>query len=122
VGTVAMIEIVALMIGEIAQCYSEEQYEHPQNVVPGMFVERGRPKSLFRPGSSTTVLVFEPGRVQFAPDLLANQQTPRAQSRYLLGTGRNLVETDVRVRSPVAQARARVPRRHHRFEACNDVE
>ena len=111
VGMVAMIEIVALMIGEIVQCYSETRYDQPQDVVPGMFVERGCPKSLFRPGSSTTVLVFQAGRVQFAPDLVANQSRPRTHSRYVLEFARTLVETDVRVRSPVAYARQRVPRR-----------
>lgn len=111
VGMVAMIEIVALMIGEIVQCYSETRYDHPQDVVPGMFVGRGCPKSLFRPGSSTTVLVFQAGRIQFAPDLIANQSQPRAQSRYVLDVGRTLVETDVRVRSPIAYAGQRVPRR-----------
>jgi len=121
VGTVAMIEIVALMIGEIVQCYSEVRYERPRDVVPGMFVERGCPKSLFRPGSSTTVLVFEPGRVQIAADLLANQRTPHALSRYLHAPGRALVETDLRVRSPVAHARRRVPR-SHRFEESVHVE
>ena len=112
VGRVAMIEVVALMIGEIVQCYSESRYDHPQDVVPGLFVERGCPKSVFRPGSSTTVLVFEPGRVQFAPDLLVNQSRPHAQSRYAFDFARPLVETDVRVRSPIAYAHSRVL--HHR--------
>ena len=51
VGKVAMIEVVALMIGDIVQCYSESQYDDPQPVVPGMFLRRGQPKSLFRPCS-----------------------------------------------------------------------
>jgi phosphatidylserine decarboxylase len=110
VGLVAMIEIVALMIGEIVQCYSERGYEQPRDVVPGMFVERGNPKSLFRPGSSTTVLVFEPGRVQCAPDLAANRRHATATSRYAQVSGEKLVETDVSLRSPVAYARPRVPR------------
>lgn len=121
VGTVAMIEVVALMIGEIVQCYSETGYEQPRDVVPGMFVERGCPKSLFRPGSSTTVLVFEPDRVRLAPDLLVNQQASQAQSRYRLDAGRAVVETDVRVRSPVAHTRVHVPRRR-RFEESIHAE
>jgi phosphatidylserine decarboxylase len=110
VGTVAMIEIVALMIGEIEQRYSETRYDNPRDVVPGMFVERGCPKSLFRPGSSTTVLIFQAGCIQFSPDLIANQSQAPAQSRYVLDFGRTLVETDVRVRSPIAHARSPVPR------------
>jgi phosphatidylserine decarboxylase len=108
VGKVAMIEVVALMIGDIVQCYSELQYDDPQPVVPGMFLKRGQPKSLFRPGSSTTVLLFEKKRVRFAPDLLINQATPLAHSRYSLAFGRPLIETDVRLRSPIAHAVAAV--------------
>jgi phosphatidylserine decarboxylase len=104
VGKVAMIEVVALMIGEIVQCVSHERYDRPQPLAPGMFLERGAPKSLFRPGSSTTLLLFEKERVRFAPDLLANQARPDAQNRYSLALGRPRVETDVRVRSPVAHA------------------
>ena len=104
VGIVAMIEIVALMIGEIVQCYSAEQYDDPQPMMPGMFLERGCPKSLFRPGSSTTVLMFEKARVRFSPDLIANQARPDAHSRYSFVFGRPRVETDVRVRSPIAHA------------------
>jgi phosphatidylserine decarboxylase len=104
VGKVAMIEVVALMIGDIVQCYSESRYDDPQPVVPGLFLQRGQPKSLFRPGSSTIVLVFEPQRVRFAADLLANQATPMAHSRYALAFGQTLIETDVRVRSPIAHA------------------
>lgn len=98
VGLVAMIEIVALMIGEIVQCYSVQGYDTPQTVVPGMFLERGQPKSLYRPGSSTDVLVFQQGRVRFAADLVANMVVP-AFSRFSRGFGKPLVETDVRVRS-----------------------
>ena len=110
IGKVAMIEVVALMIGDIVQCYSESQYDNPQPVVPGLFLKRGQPKSLFRPGSSTTVLLFEKQRVRFAPDLLVNQATPSAHSRYSLAFGRPLIETDVRLRSPIAHRVADVHR------------
>ena len=112
VGKVAMIEVVALMIGDIVQCYSESQYNDPQPVVRGTFLKRGQPKSLFRPGSSTTVLLFEKNRVRFAPDLLINQVTPSAHSRYSLAFGRPLIETDVHLRSPIAHAVAGVPVLH----------
>lgn len=112
VGKVAMIEVVALMIGEVVQCYSETQYDDPQSVVPGMFLKRGQPKSLFRPGSSTTVLLFEKNRVRFAPDLLINQATPSVHSRYSLAFGRPLIETDMHLRSPIAHAVAGVPALH----------
>lgn len=104
VGLVAMVEVVALMIGEIVQCYSARRYEAPQPIEPGLFVERGQPKSLFRPGSSTDVLIFETGRVRFAADLLGNMAHPTAASRFSRGFDQPLVETDVRVRSLLAHA------------------
>jgi phosphatidylserine decarboxylase len=102
IGLVAMVEIVALMIGDIVQSYSEERYENPQDVRPGQMVQRGCPKSLFRPGSSTVVLVFEPGRISFAEDLVKNSQRRDVQSRFTSGFNRPLVETDVLVRSLIA--------------------
>ena len=103
VGLVAMIEIVALMIGDIAQCYSDEEYRDPRKVEPGMLLRRGRPKSLFRPGSSTTVLLFQENRVEFADDLIRNMSRADLESRYALGLGKPLVETDVRVRSDIGR-------------------
>jgi phosphatidylserine decarboxylase len=104
VGLVAMIEVVALMIGEIVQCYSAEGYDDPLPVQPGMFLAKGQPKSLYRPGSSTDVLIFQEGRVAFADDLVRNLHHTGAESRFSLGFGRPLIETDVRVRSLVATA------------------
>jgi len=104
VGYVAMIEVVALMVGQIEQRYSEERYNEPQQLKKGMLLQRGAPKALFRPGSSTVVLVFQPGQVGFAPDLLRNQNKPGVRSRFSLGFGRPVVETDVKVRSLLAHA------------------
>jgi len=102
VGLVAMIEVVALMIGQVEQCYSRERYDNPQPISPGMFLERGCPKSLYRPGSSTDVLLFERGRVRFDDDLISNQRRGDAQSRFSKGFGQPLVETEVTVRSRIA--------------------
>lgn len=102
VGLVAMIEVVALMIGEIAQRYSNEAYVAPMDIEPGMFVRAGQPKSIFRPGSSTTLLLFQPGRVRFAADLLENQTRADVCSRFSLPFRRALVETEVKVRSLIA--------------------
>jgi phosphatidylserine decarboxylase len=101
VGLVAMIEVVALMIGDIVQRYSVKEYNTPRDIEPGMFLQRGCPKSLFRPGSSTTVLLFQKSRVEFAGDLLRNQWRSDVDSRYSFGFGRSLVETDVKVRSTI---------------------
>jgi phosphatidylserine decarboxylase len=103
IGYVAMIEIVALMIGDIVQCYSDRRYESPRPVVPGMFLKRGQPKSLYRPGSSVDVLMFQKDRVRFCRDLLANQRHASAQSRFSAGFGQRLVETDIPVRATIAE-------------------
>lgn len=102
VGHVAMIEVVALMIGQIDQCYSSVAYDDPQTMQIGMMLKKGCPKSLYRPGSSTDVLLFEPGRLSFSEDLLRNRFRPGVQSRFSEGFGRPLIETDVKVRSTIA--------------------
>lgn len=107
VGLVAMIEIVALMIGDIVQCYSQTRYDEPCSVSPNMFLLQGQPKSLYRPGSSTTVLLFQQHRLQFAEDLVRNRCRPNVKSRFSQGLGRSLIETDVKVRSPLAFCRQR---------------
>jgi phosphatidylserine decarboxylase len=103
VGRVAMIEVVALMIGDIVQCYSVHRYDAPQKIRPGMFLKRGQPKSLYRPGSSVDLVLFQKGRIRFCDDLLANQRNTAAKSRFSKGFGRPLVETDVQVRSTIAE-------------------
>jgi phosphatidylserine decarboxylase len=102
VGRVAMIEVVALMIGQIEQRYSEQRYEGPRSIENGMFLRAGSPKALFRPGSSTVVLLFQRDRIRFAPDLVANQRRYEVQSRFSLTPGEPLTETDVAVRSLLA--------------------
>lgn len=101
IGLVAMIEIVALMIGDIIQCYSEYGYDNPSKIRPGMFLKRGRPKSLFRPGSSVDVLIFQKNRISFSKDILRNMRHPTACSRLASGFGKPLIETEVAVRSEV---------------------
>ena len=105
VGLVAMIEIVALMIGEVAQVYSDERYDAPRPTEPGMIVRKGAPKSLFRPGSSTDVLLFQRDRVCFDKDIVANMRRQGVASRFSRGFGVPLVETDLAVRSSIARAR-----------------
>lgn len=102
VGLVAMIEVVALMIGKIVQCYSDFQYHQPRPVCPGMIIEKGQPKSLYRPGSSVDVLVFQKDKINFCPDIISNMYRSDAQSRFSKGFGQPLVETDVAVRSNIA--------------------
>jgi phosphatidylserine decarboxylase len=111
VGLVAMLEVVALTVGDVVQCYSSVEYRNPQPVNRGIFLQKGCPKSLFRPGSSTTVLLFQEGRVEFAEDLIGNMLRVDVESRYSQGFGRSLVETDVKVRSTIGVRRQSKKRR-----------
>ena len=104
-GLVAMVEVAALMIGQIVQGHAAHGYEPASPVTPGLFLGKGRPKSLYRPGSSLDVLVFQRGRVEFSPDLVANQFRGDAGSRFSSWLGRPWVETDVRVRETIARVR-----------------
>ena len=105
VGLVAMIEVVALMIGEVVQTYSDERYDAPQPLQLGMFLRKGVPKSLYRPGSSTDVLLFQRGRICFDDDIVTNMRRQGVASRFTRGFGVPLVETDLVVRSSIARAR-----------------
>ena len=107
VGLVAMVEVAAMMIGRIVQCYSRVRYDTPLDVVPGMFIEKGCPKSLFRPGSSTTILIFQKGKIRFSKDIVENLNRRDVRSRFSMGFGRSLVETEVRVRSVIGRRKTK---------------
>ena len=101
-GLVAMIEVAALMIGEIQQCYCAEGYGPAASLTLDMFMARGAVKSLFRPGSSTVILLFERNRIHFDSDLLANSVRRDVVTRYASGFGKPFVETGVSARSAIA--------------------
>jgi phosphatidylserine decarboxylase len=103
IGLVAMVEVVALMIGDILQCYSKNHYSSPRRVSPGLFVKKGQPKSLYRPGSSVDILIFQRGKMVFCDDILSNMRRAGASSRFSIGFGKSLVETDVKVRSKIGE-------------------
>jgi phosphatidylserine decarboxylase len=105
IGLIAMVEIVALMIGDIVQNYSDYRYDNPIAVGTGLFLKKGQPKSQFKPGSSTVVLFFEKGRIRFCEDIVANMFAADVRSILSSGFGMPLVETDVEVRSPIGTAR-----------------
>jgi len=104
VGIVAMVEVVALMIGDIVPCYSEKEYENPVRVGTGMFLKKGFPKSIFRPGSSTVVLIFQRGRIRFNDDIIWNMCLPGVESIFSKNFSQPLVETDVQVRNMIGTA------------------
>lgn len=103
VGTVVMVEIVALMIGEILQCYSDERYQTPVPVSAGLFMKKGQPKALFRPGSSTVALFFERDRIGISRDLLVNQWRHDVGNRFSAWLELPVVETEVTVRSTIGR-------------------
>jgi len=103
VGLVAMVEVAALMIGDIVQCCSVERYDGPRAAKPGLFLHRGAPKSRYRPGGSTDVLLFERDRISMSPDLVSAQHRRDVTSRLSSAFGAPLVETEVRVRSTIAE-------------------
>jgi phosphatidylserine decarboxylase len=115
IGKVAMIEVVALLIGRVRQCYSHAQYKLPTTMYEGLMCKRGAVKSVFEPGSSTVVLLFEANRVEFDSDLLANQSRTDVFSRLGHGFSTPMVETEVQVRSGIgtaldAKGKKRLPR------------
>jgi phosphatidylserine decarboxylase len=107
-GLVAMIEITALLIGDIVQCHSRNRYDDPRPIEPGTFLKAGNPKSLYRPGSSVDVLIFQKDRIRFCEDIVFNMYHAYAKSRLSNGFGRPLVETDVKVRSMIARRQDRI--------------
>ena len=62
-GTVICMEIGATCVGSIHQTFT-----------PGQAVEKGQEKGYFAFGGSSTLLMFEPGKVQLAEDLLKTSQ------------------------------------------------
>jgi phosphatidylserine decarboxylase len=60
-GTVLMLEIGATCVGSIQQTYQ-----------PDTAIEKGAEKGYFAFGGSSTITLFEPGKVQLAADLLEN--------------------------------------------------
>ena len=65
-GRVLLLEIGATCVGGICQTYE-----------PGVTVSKGQEKGYFRFGGSSTITIFERGRVQFDDDLLANSEQKR---------------------------------------------
>jgi len=65
-GTVLLLEIGATCVGSIQQSFE-----------PGQPVQKGQEKGWFEFGGSSTITLFEPGRVRLADDLIANTQLGR---------------------------------------------
>ncbi len=65
-GRVLVMEIGATCVGSIVQTYAE-----------GTPVLKGSEKGYFRFGGSSTITIFEPGRIQFDADLIENARQNR---------------------------------------------
>ncbi len=65
-GTILVMEIGATCVGSICQTYAS-----------GTSVSKGSEKGYFRFGGSSTIMVFEPGRIQFDQDLVENSKQHR---------------------------------------------
>lgn len=65
-GTVLVIEIGATNVGSIVQTFA-----------PGQHVAKGGEKGYFKFGGSSTITLFEPGKVKLADDLLAHSAEQR---------------------------------------------
>ena len=65
-GTVLCLEIGATNVGSIVQSFT-----------PGAAVEKGAEKGYFKFGGSSTITIFEPGRVKLAADLVAHSAEQR---------------------------------------------
>ena len=65
-GRVLLLEIGATCVGSIVQTYAA-----------GKPISKGNEKGYFRFGGSSTITVFEPGRIQFDADLIENSSQQR---------------------------------------------
>lgn len=106
VGIVAFVEVVAMMIGEISQEYSSEKYNDPTPLQEGDFAMKGQPKSLYKPGSSTDIVIFEKNKITFDSDILEFSRKNDITSRYTSGFNIPLVEIKVRVRERIGKRRS----------------
>lgn len=81
-GDIAYLEIGALNVGSIVETF-----------IPGKSYAKGEEKGFFEFGGSTVILLFQPGKIQFAPDLLRNSRMG-LETRCLMGQplGRALKE------------------------------
>jgi len=65
-GKILLLEIGATCVGSIRRTYS-----------PGTPVSKGSEKGYFRFGGSSTITIFEPGRIRFDQDLIENSKQYR---------------------------------------------
>ena len=104
VGVVALINVAAMMIGRIDDTYSQRGYDDPQSLAIGMHVARGQPLALFRPGSSTSIVLWDGERARHTQYLRRNASRIDVRSRFSDWLLSPWVETALSVRSLVAHS------------------
>jgi phosphatidylserine decarboxylase len=103
VGIVAQIDVAAMMIGQLESRFSTYRYAHPKALAVGDFVPRGSPVSLFRPGSSTSIVIWDGRRAEVSHELVANSKRRDLRSRFSDWLGQPWVETRVAVRQSISE-------------------
>ncbi len=102
VGVVAVIAVAAMMIGRIEDHYSETHYDAPTPLSPGLTVVQGAPMMMFRPGSSTVIVLWPSERAIATPQLRELSTKRHVPSRFGEWLMMPWNEVLVRVRSQVA--------------------
>jgi phosphatidylserine decarboxylase len=104
VGIVAQVDVAAMMIGQIESRYSENRYAAPRALRVGDFVPRGAPVSMFRPGSSTSIVMWDGRRAALSRELIANSSRADLRSRFSDWLQKPWAETQVSVRQAISEA------------------
>ncbi len=104
VGRVAQIDVAAMMIGCMQSMFSTRHYDAPQPLRVGSFVPRGAPVSLFQPGSSTSIVLWDGQRSTICEELIANSRRTDLRSRFSDWLGQPWVETQVAVRQSISES------------------
>jgi phosphatidylserine decarboxylase len=102
VGLVVQVDVAAMMIGQIESRFSAHRYDQPRALTAGDFVPRGAPVSLFRPGSSTSVVIWDGRRAAICDELVANSRRRDLSSRFSDWLAQPWVETRVAVRQAIS--------------------
>ena len=97
-----MIEVVALMMGQIEQRYSDSEYDDPRPMEKGMMLSSGRSEGALSSGQQHGRAVVPARPRPFCRRPVAQPAAAGVRSRYSPAFGQALVETDVAVRSLLA--------------------
>lgn len=103
IGLIVVVNVAAMMIGRIEDAYCELRYDVPSTLAPGDFVRAGQPMALFRPGSSTSIVLWSQSRARHVAALARNACRTDVNSRFSQWLLAPWVESAVRVREALAE-------------------